>query len=300
MMSTASIPSLKNAAHVVEDNGTFMQNAIGDELMDDVKTITLHLEPEIDKETPIERKDRAKALRFGSDPLPWNDFFNEALQQSSRTPGKRLEVLGFLERNKVTVDVTIGPPRLVSGASSLRACSLVSALAHSLDQRKSVAISTYKYNATSNTLLCALFPAAFDAAQKNHRHLILLQLPYAGECERFNLGSFDNYLDDKLRVTDDLVDSMMMPDEIGANGKSPSPILRSINQTLVKRALDSESKLFPPRTSRPNVPSNVVISQSKKALEKFACEFPLNDNSNDKDAKRKKKGKKVYHYSDYL
>ena len=335
-MGQEKVPSLKKEAMLLEDDGSIMKNALGEIMTDGVQYCTLHIEKEKDENTPVLRKDQTSAVSFGpEDLIPWGHISGEGIQRSTLSTTKKMEILGYVALSSLRVSKTllIGPPHIVTGSSSLKACALISALAQALEREKKVAICTFfKAGSIGTTYLGALFPGPESTQQREPVHLVFLKLPYKGDVKHLQMEPFEDLDADKLRVFEDMIESLMLPDDVrlGAAGSVPAPAVRSWNQTVIERALDPENKdLVYVRSQRQlaaeaatdgggggaknhdhceNVDDPIrtpgdVMHRSKDALERFHSEFSFKASRNSRSSgerKGKKKGKKVHHYRDFL
>jgi Ku70/Ku80 beta-barrel domain len=120
-------------------------------------------------------------------------------------------------------------------------------------------------------------------------HLVFLQLPFAGDVKKLTMASFEQYfaateieedissenhdnqqrqlnqVQQKVQAADNLIDSLMLPDDCLRSGTVPSPYVRSWNQTKVKRAIDNT----PPSTtnnSSKDASSSVVVVNVRDTL----------------------------------
>ena len=146
-----------------------------------------------------------------------------------------------MKREKVPPLYVSGDPTFITGHESLKACAAISALAQALDRKDQVAIGVFlkRANASKKNLV-ALYPLP-EPEYPHPMRLVCLQIPYGEEVKHITLDSLDvllhgEYEEVKAKVCDDFIDSLMLPDGVLGSGETPSPLVRSSNQTKVARA----------------------------------------------------------------
>jgi len=240
--------------------------------------------------------------------IPMSAFDYEGLKLTELGP--RMEILGYMERSKIPTVYLMGTPYFISGDESQKACAAISALAQALDRLDKVAICTLlKMKSSRQPHLGALFPLP-EPELPHPIHLVFLRLPFAGEAKPFNMDSFEEYLAGeesvaKSKSCDDLIDSLMLPDDVLNPGEVPSPVIRSWNQTKVQRALDPKAEVVKVRPSQDDrmVTPPEVLKCAEPAMKAFEASFPLSKPMNAKDKKKAAKGRngrKIVTHKDYL
>jgi hypothetical protein len=111
--------------------------------------------------------------------------------------------------------------------------------------------------------------------------------------------------DAKVRASDDLVQSLMLPDDAICNERIPSPFLRSFHQTILKRAMNrnpSKDDLVFAREFGPNDPMATppdILESARPALEAFRQAFPLKKKKKQK-ANKRGRGRSAATHTDLL
>ncbi len=330
LMSKQSFPKLiTKAVKVVQDNDdtttsrTLMDTKQGEESLHpdvsfDVKRAELFVDPD-EPDDVVTDEDRTKAIYFGSTLIPLSSFDYEGLKPSQM--GARLEVLGYMQRSKVPLEYLSGPPSGISGHDSPKACAAISAMANALFRLDKVAIGTFfKRSTSTKPLLVIIFPyqdleSTFLESSLQHIHLAILQIPFGGETKKIDLDCFDDYLDvdsdgnavedEKTKACDDLIASLMLPENILCSGQVPSPLLRSCNQTKIQRAIDPKADIVCIRSNvdDPMVPD--LLQTAEPVLHTFETAFGLDKVVCKMDAapqksKNQTTGRKVLTYKDFI
>jgi Ku70/Ku80 beta-barrel domain/Ku70/Ku80 N-terminal alpha/beta domain len=309
LMSKQSFPTLKTLAVVVDDTtGRPRLDDNGQEITCKIQKTDLFVDPD-EPDDIVDEEDRAKAIQFGSTLVPMSSFDFEGLKPAEM--GARMEVLGYVERDSIPAAYMSGPPSVLTGHDSKKACAGISALAQALEEKQKVAIATfYKRSTSKKPVLVALFPLN-EPEYPHPIHLVLLHIPFDREIKQLGLDSLTPYLEDddserksaKEEACDDLIDSLMLPDDVLCSGKVPSPLLRSFNQTKIKRAMDPLAPVVKVRPSPDDqmVTPADVLRRAKGAIKTFETTFVGTEKKNDTPLlERRRNGRKVLTYKDYL
>jgi len=314
MMKKDSLPSLTDKSVRVDTSKTEtaammpLVNALGQEMMDDIGTVVGFVDDD-QPDRNIPEADQTTAIAYGSDLIPMTVYDFEGLK-SSTIDVPHIEILGYMDRTKVSPLYMRGPPAAISGGDSQNACALISGLARALERLDKVAICTFlKTKGSSGPALGGLFPLP-EPGVSQPIHLVFLQLPFQSEVRELMMESFDTYLEEsdakfKAKACDDLIDALMLPEGAIESGKVPSPAMRSWNQTMVNRALDPEAKVVDVRTfdeHDPMVTPPVILERALPALDSFHKSFPLAfpKKADTEKNTNKGQGKQVFTYMDYL
>lgn len=307
MMSKQGFPTLNSKVVLVDDDsGEVMNDDLGEEMTGKIQKADLF----VDEDNPddiVDEDSRTKAIMFGSTLVPMSQFDYEGLKPSEM--GARMEILGYMERENIPAAYVSGPPSCITGHDSQRACAAISALAQALEQLKKVAIATfYKRSTSARPVLVALFPLT-EPEYPHPIRLVVLQIPFDGEVKKLDLDSLEDFLGggdeqaaNKSKVCDDLIESLMLPDGVLCSGQVPSPLLRSFNQTKVKRAMDPKApivKVRPTDDDRMVTPPE-VMHRAESAMEAFEAAFPIETKSTEKATAKGQNGKKILTYKDFL
>ena len=224
----------------------------------------------------------------------------------------RIEVLGYMDRIHIPDHYLMGPPSLLTGEMSRKACSLIAAMAEALERTSKVAMCVFYKKSGKPGHFGALFPLR-EPKFPSTIHLIFMALPYSGDVQDLNKDIFPlegfmaDVQPDEADVVDSLIDSLQLPEDVLAPGTVPNPYSRSWYQTLMQRAIDPESE---PVLWRPNQDTDVmatppaVLMRATGALDRFRECFPTKDMQKlaaDEKAKNQKvKGKRqVLNFEDY-
>jgi Ku70/Ku80 beta-barrel domain len=309
LMSKQYFPTLKTLAVVVDDTNRILRlDDNGQEITCKIQKTDLFVDPD-EPDDIVDEEDRAKAIQFGSTLVPMSSYDFEGLKPAEM--GARMEVLGYVERGSIPAAYMSGPPSVLTGHDSKRACAGISALAQALEENQKVAIATfYKRSTSKRPVLVALFPLN-EPEYPHPIHLVLLHIPFDGEIKQLGLDSLTPYLEDddserqsaKEQACNDLIDSLMLPDDVLCSGKVPSPLLRSFNQTKIKRAMDPLApvvKVRPSSDDRMVTPAD-VLRRAEGAIKMFESTFVGAEKKNDTPLlERRRNGRKVLTYKDYL
>jgi ATP-dependent DNA helicase 2 subunit 2 len=304
----ASFPSTKKEAVLIhEETKEPMKNSLGQEMTDKVTSVTQLVDAE-KPEDIVSPLDQTTAIMYGSsEGVPFSQWDYEGLR--SQDPGPHIEILGYMLRSQVPQIYMMGPPYVFSGHESQKACAAISGLAKALSRLDKVAICTWlKTKESSAAIFGALLPFN-ESEYPEPIRLVFFQLPFAGEVKGLSMAPLDEFLEDanseeQKNAADDLVDSLMLPENVLLSGKIPSPGLRSWNQTMVKRALDPSAAPVVVRSSTGNDPMAIppeVLSNAQPALDRFTAAFPLKVIEKLKKANGKgRQGKQAVTYKDFL
>lgn len=341
LMKKTPQESLKTAVILLnnEGNEALRDSSNKVEVTDKVTTVTQLVDAARSPDTAVDPDRITSALRYGSDLIPMSSFDFDGLgslytekaaeaidadidENVMNEP--RMQILGYSPRCKIPGIYLLGPPYLISGNESQKAAAAISALAQGLNKVEKVALCLFfKTKNSTEPILGGLFPMKLlDEAGRypeHPMHLVFLQLPFAGDVKQLNMANFDSFFpvnDDvneldktrmKSNVTDELIDSLMLPSDSILSGKVPSPFLRSWNQTKVKRAIGNSKDLVDDDLTLLNgmATPKQVLQNAATALKHFQEAFPFCPGKNlsySKDAttSTKKESRKVLTYKDYL
>lgn len=305
----ASYPRMKKELILVdEETGQTIKNDFGQEVTDKINTIRKFTEDE-QSEDILPDEECTTAIRYGSDLIPMTANDSEGLKDATRQ-GPWLQILGYASRQQVPRIYMYGPPYVISGEDSQKACAAIMGLATALHRLEKVAICTLKKSAQGSAPhLGALIPLTEPDFDEPLR-LAFLHLPFAGEVRQLNMEPFTDIINDlkdattlpKSEACDDLIDSLMLPDACLDSGTVFSPFHRSWNQTMIKRAFDPSAD---PVTVRDQVdpmktPSD-ILAEAELALKNFKATFPLTVVSRNNPKKTKgQTGRTITTFKDYL
>ena len=232
----------------------------------------------VDPDVPdrlIEREHTTDAIAYGSTLIPMNAYDMEFLRDFNFDKPK-IQILGYLPCSQVPRVYRMGPPYVLSGAESHRSCTAIAALAQSLKRADKVAICTFTKRKHSDPVLGGLFPCD----QEIPRQLVFLQLPFANETKQLKDTAAKDLQtaeddDAKQKAADALVESLSLPSGCLASGSVPNPFQRSVNQTLLNRAIDPDAPLVNFRAGHPDLMAtpNLVLERASSAIDVFSRVF---------------------------
>ncbi|KAL7576915.1 hypothetical protein ACA910_006675 [Epithemia clementina (nom. ined.)] len=306
--STAATTNNNEAETVV-----IRKNALGEEMTEEVTKITSFVYPE-DPHTVIPLTETTKALRYGSDLIPMNEFDLEGLKAADSTiprfPKPTIQVLGYLPVAQVPQVYRQGPPyRIFSldGRESRNSVALL-ALSRALARLDKVAIVTFNKKRDGEPVLGGLFPNKNKLESEDYP-LVFLQLPFAGDVKELPTHFFDTEpprredQDDKVEVARNLIRSLSLPESMSCPLLPQNPFIKAWNQTLLARALDPNAEPVSQYTAHDMQTPPNVLKDAAPNLQAFRSAFPIKPRLDKADNKAKKGlGKKnnVLTYRDFL
>lgn len=255
LLSKTNLPTLKKEAILLDETNAPLRDGLGNYVTSELETATDHFDA-IQKDVGVDEAARTKAVKYGSDWIPLNDFDMQGLKERSDVC---ITILGYTPQSNIPRGYRMGPPYGVAG-SETRARAAVGALAQALYRLESCAIGTYVKSKHADPILVALFPlvesSSSDVTTRNDsdatpaapQHLVLLQLPYSGDVPKMVCSPLNVYVEhaaantNKQKACDDLIDSMMLSDHptvtpVLDSTRIPNPAIRSFRKTLVQRAI---------------------------------------------------------------
>ena len=217
----------------------------------------------------------ADGYRYGSDLVPIGALDIEGLKT---TGPARLQVLGYTDRINIRQEIIRGPPSVLTGNDSRRACAAISALAKAIHETNQVGIATLVKKKDGDPILVGLWPYE----DTDPLHLVMFELPFAGDVA--NLSSLSP-LDDvqvsetssKSQACDALIDSLMLPAEALDYRHIPNPHVRSYHKNVIRLALDPNAEMISVRDEEddPMTTPQALLKAAEPALKKFRTEFPM-------------------------
>jgi ATP-dependent DNA helicase 2 subunit 2 len=275
LLSKTSTPPLKKKVVQIDEDNCPKKNGLGVEMVDDFVTNVQHWDPAGD-EVPWDQVSRA--FRFGADLLPFNEIDEAGLTQQSPV---KLTILGYMDTRQVPEYLRIGPPYVLTGNESRRCCAAIAALARALKQTDKVAIATFVKTKDKDPILCGLFP--LEPGQEP-LHLVIMQLPFSGDIRYFpELPSLDEISPKESvqskQISDFLIDSLMLPDDVFDYRTIANPKIRSFYKTAVDRVFDRKAPVVNVRTNengedKMSTPSGIT-SQAQPSVDAFYSSLSL-------------------------
>jgi hypothetical protein len=272
LVSKTNVPTLKRAAILLDELDKPLKDGLGNFVTSDLERTTDHFDA-INKSIGIDETERTRAVKFGTDWIPLNDFDLQGLKERSDT---NITILGYTNQSNIGRGYLMGPSYGVAGGDSTRACAALSALAQAMHRLKSCAIGTFVKTQNADPILVALFPLLEGNATASEPHrLALLQLPFCGDVQKLTTLPLHDYVTPaKQSVCDDLIDALLLPPDVLDSAQIPNPAIRSFRRTLVQRAIQGGTTrpIVEARGEWFDVPN---LDRAQPALKKFRQTFPI-------------------------
>lgn len=313
LLTDTNIPTLKKEVCIVdaddgdadpdEDSKPKAERSEEQEQREAYTTKTLWVD-EAAPDDIVDHENITNALPFGSTLIPVSDYDFEGIATHDKSQ-PWLEILGYMERDKIPEAWIAGPPYGIAGGDSQKSCAAISALAQALHKTSKVAIGSFlKVKSSSFPRLAVIFPLQ-QPHELHPMRLVAMQVPYVNEVNNIELNGLDDDLDEeKTQACDNLIDTLMLPYGELESGLVSNPVLRSWNQTLIERALDHECPIVQARTFNDDdamVTPNDVLQRALPAIAAFTDVFPLEEKPKEEEKSASANGKrKVMTYEDYL
>lgn len=295
----ANLPTLKREAlQINKEEGIPMLNVMGEVMTTPVVTDTSHWDPD-DPDLEVQLHERITAYPYGSDLIPIGPLDMEGL---TRRAPPSVTILGYVPKRTIPVSYLMGPTRVVSGdEGSVRAGTVVSALAQALWKLKQYAVCTYLPRQDADPLMGVLAPLienedGSDRSPPPPHSLLYMRMPFAEDWQNLKMMPLqdDNNeeeageggqskVDNDVKICDDLIDSLMLPTDVLRNESIPNPAIRAYHKTVMSRAIDpSNSDIISTRCKKGEVdvedsmstPPD-ILERAKDFLDAFRRKFPL-------------------------
>lgn len=286
----ARIPPIKKEAVMVESDGkTPMINALGEEMVVGVRSVTTHFDDSVEDWNEIPLAQRVDAYAYGSDLIPIGEI---DLQGTKLRSPPRITVLGYVPAESIPLYCLIGPNRILSGdKSSRRACCAISALAQALLRLKQVGICSLVSTKDADPIMGILYPLPLESHDENNKddkeiegkkkahYLYFLQIPFSDDIENIVTRSFEDSVgDEKSRdACMSVIDNFMLPKDVLSCKSTANPAIRCFRKTLVHRAIQPNSNEIIGSRADDNricIPDS-ILNSGKKYLEQFRKSCPL-------------------------
>ena len=193
------------------------------------------------------------AYPYGSDLVPIGPLNLKGL---TRRAPPSVTILGYVPKQTIPISYLIGPTRVISGdEASVRAGIVVSALAQALLKLKHYAVCTFVSRQDADPLMGVLAPLIEDENGTNisppsPQCLLYIRMPFAEDWQNLKMmplqddndevGRFNT--DDDVKISDDLIESLMLPNNLLRNQWIPNPAILSYRKTVMSRAIDQGNK----------------------------------------------------------
>jgi hypothetical protein len=231
-------------------------------------------------------------------------------------PGS-IEMIGYIDREVVeSSNLLMGPAYAFTGGESRKSRTAIAALSQALEETGMVGYCRVVRTRNGEPKIGALVPKLIgrddgggaggqDAREGGGRFLAFLELPFADDLQR----TIDRRVpleyrgdDEEERACDDLIDSMMLPDEFRSETIS-FPALAAYRRMVAAFAMNpmnaveemqaeglAEERILEASRARPLCDFDVVKSvhkRSSKHIDAFSDAFPLVEHKPEDDKKRK-------------
>jgi ATP-dependent DNA helicase 2 subunit 2 len=269
---------------------------------------------------------RTDAYRYGSDLIPVGKMDMLGINAAFADPGS-IEMIGYIDRVAVeSSNLLMGPAYAITGGESKKSRIAIAALSRALDETGTVGYCRVVRTKNGEPKIGALVPRlvvgpngdggnAGVVGQENKTHeeggegryyLAFLELPFADDLQRTidRRAPLEYHGDcDDERACDDLIDSMMLPDDEFRSEDISNPALASYRRMVAALAMDpisaieetqtigmSEGRILGACRARPLRDYDVVKSLHEGAsrhINAFLDAFPLVEHKPEDDKKRK-------------
>lgn len=199
-----------------------------------------------------------KAYRFGFSNVPWSETDSLAIryQQDITQPG--IDILHYTKQVYISRSVFIGTSISVVMGDGNNNNLAVSALAQSLHRKRLAAICTFRKAEQNDPILGALFPLVINKTRNQENQvsdgsfeedddidfLYFVQLPFKNNLSNYppfeplqDESETTDEVESSTRAYDDLIDSMMLPNDFDV-AQLPNPSIQMLDNTIVNRAID--------------------------------------------------------------
>lgn len=227
-----------------------------------------------------------------------------------------IEMIAYLDRKDVeSSNLLMGPGYAFTGGESKKSRTAIAALSQALDETGKVGFCRVVRMKNGEPKIGALLPklegsddGTFgpDTRGKGGRYLVFLELPYDDDLSHLEMPSVPmefhgDYEDEK--ACDDLIDSMMLPDNEFHSEEISFPALKAHQRMVAHLAMNPlspdeemdkdglpEKRILEASQAKPLCEYDVVKTLSKKAsqqIDAFREIFPLKEHKPEDDKKQK-------------
>jgi len=298
-----SLPTTTKEAYQVDPiTGEKLRDGNGELMTSPVRTDTNHFD---DEDNPVPYDKRTDAYRYGCDLIPVGKTDMLGINAAFADP-ESIEMIGYLDRKSVVssnLHLLMGPAYAFTGGDSKKSRTAIAALSQALEETEKVGFCRVVKMKNGEPRIGALLPkldgcddGSFgpDTHGKGGRYLVFLELPFADDLQHhadrpIPLESHGDYKDEQ--VCDDLIDSMMLPDDEFRSEDISFPALKAHHQMVAHFAMNpmspeeemqeeslTEERILEASQAKPLCDFDVVKALSKKAskqIDEFVETFPL-------------------------
>lgn len=261
---------------------------------------------------------RTDSFRYGADLLPVGPMDMLGIKAAFADPGS-IEMIGYLDKKDVeTSHLLMGPAYAFTGGDSKKARTAIASLSQALEETNKVGYCRIVRTKDADPKIGVLLPklegrddgnlgtgTAFTEG-KGGRYLAFLEMPFADDIQHHRprpvpLEHFGDNNDET--VCDDLVESMMLPDDQFQSEDVSFPALKAHQRMVAFYAINplspeeemqqeglAEDRIAEASQAKPLCELDVVKAVSKKAskpIDTFVKTFPLVHHKKEDEKKRK-------------
>lgn len=316
LTSQQNLPStVKEAYQYDPSTGEKLRDGNGELMTLPTRTQTDHYD---DEGTVITFDKRTDAFRYGSDLIPVGKMDLLGISAAFTDPGS-IEMMGYIDR-KVVEDsnLLMGPAYAITGGTeSKKSQSAIAALAMALDETSMIGLCRIVRTKNGEPKIGALVPKLVvnDDTDDNDSagihgvkgaYLAFLGLPFADDMQhnivRRVPSEYHGDTNDE-RACDNLVDSMMLPDDDFMSEQIPYPALVAYRHMIAHFAMNPmdaneemnadglvKERILEASHARPLCEFDIVKAVHERAssqIDAFTCTFPLAEHKAKDDKKRK-------------
>jgi hypothetical protein len=287
--------------------------------------VTLHRLDNQRTNALLKKDKRTDAFRYGSDLIPVGKMDMLGINAAFADPGS-IEMIGYIDLAAVeSSNLLMGPAYAITGGESRKSRVAIAALSRALDETGTVGYCRVVRTRNGEPKIGALVPRlvvgldddggrAGTVGQENDtreegeigRYLAFMELPFADDLQRtvdrrVPLEYHGDCGDE--RACDDLIDSMMLPDDELRSVDISNPALASYRRMVAAFAMDPmsameetqtvglpEGRILEASRARPLRDYDVVKSIHEGAsrhIDAFLDAFPLVEHKPEDNKKRK-------------
>mmetsp|Transcript_15554 Transcript_15554/g.21954 ORF Transcript_15554/g.21954 Transcript_15554/m.21954 type:complete len:762 (+) Transcript_15554:110-2395(+) len=324
LVQKANVPTLESEAVVFDDQSKPIKDGLGEIMTTQIKLITEHWNID-NQEEHVPEEDRTRGYTYGSDCIPMGPFDDVGFVQKCN---QCIRIIGYMKASDIPHTYLIGPPSVVSSEdNSIRSYTALSAWSQALHTLQSVAICAYVKTKDADPTLGALLPffergdheesipstkqtsTSSTSSSTEALSVLFMQLPYANDVQKLRMSSLeaiiignDGNRGTKANACDDLIDTLMLPDDSLQSEKIASPAIRAFYRTVTNRAIDPTCPPFV--FARAGGGTNgdddrmqtkaSILDRARTSLDTFRKEFPLENEVETTDGGKPKKKTKFW------
>ena len=225
-----------------------------------------------------------------------------------------IEIIGYIDKSVIeNSNLLMGPAYAFTGGDSKKARTAIAALSQALDEMNMVGYCRIVRMKNGEPRIGALLPKLEGSDDRSYgpntrgkggRYLAFLELPFADDLQHqadihISLEWHGDFKDEK--VCDDLIDSMMLPDDELQSEEIPYPALKAHHHMIANLAMNplsheeemnkeglAEERILEASQAKPLCEFDAVKAITKTASEQidaFVDTYPLMENRPEDDKK---------------